>query len=94
MYLVPDPSRAGDPQEVVDAISQLIASPAGARPVRLTVRNPLPQIEEINRLSQEVHRSLFPHIGLGELLKVAVRHENTGDGDASRERFSAGRSHS
>ena len=72
MYLVPDPGRVGDPQEVVDAISNLIGTPTGARPIRTTVRNPMPQIEQINQLSVEMHAQLFPYIGLGNLLHLPV----------------------
>jgi NAD(P)-dependent dehydrogenase (short-subunit alcohol dehydrogenase family) len=76
MYLVPDPGRVGDPQEVVDAISTLIGTPAGTRPIRTTVRNPMPQIEQINLLSVEMHAQLFPYIGLGDLLHVKLREQD------------------
>jgi NAD(P)-dependent dehydrogenase (short-subunit alcohol dehydrogenase family) len=72
MYLTPDPTRAGDPEEVVDAIDRLIATPPGERPIRVTVRNPLPQIEQINQLAQEMHAGLFPAIGLADLLRLRL----------------------
>ncbi len=70
-YLVPDPTRAGDPQLVVDAIQGAIDAPRGQRPGRIPVSNPLPQIEAINALTDAMHAALFPHIGLQNLLKVA-----------------------
>jgi NAD(P)-dependent dehydrogenase (short-subunit alcohol dehydrogenase family) len=69
-YLVPDPTRAGDPAEVVDAMVALIEMPSGTRPARTTVRNPMPQIEQINALTSEMHHALYPMIGLGHLLAV------------------------
>lgn len=72
MYLVPDKERSGDPQLVADAILKLIGTPAGERPVRTVVNNILPQIEQINELSNQMHENLFPYIGLGDLLKPAV----------------------
>lgn len=72
-YLTPNPERAGDPNQVVDAIVGLVEMPAGSRPVRTTVANPIPQIEEINRLSREMHAGLFPYIGLGDLLALRTR---------------------
>jgi NAD(P)-dependent dehydrogenase (short-subunit alcohol dehydrogenase family) len=69
-YLVPDPTRANDPAEVVDAMVALTEMPAGTRPVRTTVRNPMPQIEQMNALTSEMHQALFPMIGLGHLLAV------------------------
>jgi len=67
-YLTPDPQRVRDPAEVVDAIVRLVEMPTGTRPMRTTVGNPLPQIEQINALADEMHRMLFPMIGLGHLL--------------------------
>jgi NAD(P)-dependent dehydrogenase (short-subunit alcohol dehydrogenase family) len=72
MYLVPDPRRAGDPAEVVDAIVLLIEAAPGERPVRTTVRNPMPQIDRINDLSREMHAALLPAIGLGSLLALGA----------------------
>jgi NAD(P)-dependent dehydrogenase (short-subunit alcohol dehydrogenase family) len=71
MYLVPDPTRAGDPQLVVDAIQGVIDAPRGQRPGRITVSNPIPQIEAINTLTDEMHAALYPYIGMQGLLKVA-----------------------
>jgi NAD(P)-dependent dehydrogenase (short-subunit alcohol dehydrogenase family) len=68
MYLVPDPTRSGDPRQVVDAIRAVVESPSGTRPPRVTVSNPLVQIEQMNALSEEMHRALLPQIGLGHLL--------------------------
>lgn len=66
-YLTPDPARAGDPERVVDEIVRLVEAPPG-RPGRVTVANPLPEIEEINALSDRMHAGLFPMIGLGALV--------------------------
>lgn len=70
MYLTPDPTRSRDPHEVVEAVAMLIAAPAGQRAVRVTVGNPLPQIEQMNQLVQDTHAALYPSIGLGDLLQV------------------------
>lgn len=70
-YLTPDPQRVRDPAEVVDAIVRLVEMPAGRRPLRTTVGNPLPQIEQINALAAEMHGGLFPMIGLGHLLAAS-----------------------
>lgn len=66
-YLTTDPSRSGDPELVVDAIRDLIEAPS-PRPGRVTVANPLAQIETINRLADEMHEQLLPMIGLERLL--------------------------
>lgn len=72
MYLIPDASRSGDPQEVVRAISKLIEMTPGKRPIRTIVNNMLPQIEQINQISNQMHEELFPYIGLQNLLTVKV----------------------
>ncbi len=69
-YLTPDPSRSGDPMSVVEALQRVIEMPKGERPLRTTVGNFLPQIEQINSLSQQMHQALFPNIGLQRLLSV------------------------
>lgn len=66
-YLTPDPQRVRDPSEVVEALIKLVETPNGERPFRVTVGNPLPQIEQINRLTDEMHASLYPMIGLAAL---------------------------
>lgn len=68
-YLVADPNRAGNPEEVVDAIQLVINQPSAERKLRVTVKNPLPQIEQINQLAREMHQGLFPYVGLQHLLK-------------------------
>lgn len=70
-YMKPDPSRAGDPERVVDAIETVLRAPHGSRPARVTVSNPMPQIEEINRLEAEMQAGLLPQMGLGHLLVVS-----------------------
>lgn len=71
-YMIPDAARAGDPQELVDSLKALIDLPAGERPLRTTVKNPLVQIEQMNALQNEMHQQLFPYIGLQDLLRVQV----------------------
>lgn len=66
-YLRPDPQRVRDPLEVVEALVRLVETPDGKRPFRLTVGNPLVQIEDINRLTDEMHAALYPMIGLDAL---------------------------
>jgi len=77
-YMKPDPSRAGDPERVVDAIEAVLRAPHGSRPGRVTVSNPMPQIEEINRLEEEMQSGLLPQMGLGHLLAVSSGTEGPG----------------
>lgn len=72
MYLTPDPQRSGDPQEVVTAIAGVIDTPPGQRPIRTTVGNFLPEIEQINELADGMHAGLFPKMGLGHLLTLKL----------------------
>lgn len=72
-YLQPDSARPGDPEQVVDAVARLLAVAPGLRPTRLTVGNPLRQIEAMNALHDEMQRELLPQIGLGHLLGSARR---------------------
>lgn len=74
-YLTPNSQRSGDPMQVVDAIQTLIDAPDGERPLRTTVGNFLPQIEQINQLSLEMHQQLLPQLGLTQLLRVATDHQ-------------------
>ncbi len=71
-YLTPDLSRAGDPNSVVDAIEAVINSPEGQRPLRVTVQNPFPQIDQINQLQADVQTNLFGWIGATQLLTPVV----------------------
>lgn len=71
-YLTPDPTRAGDPNSVVDAIEAVINSPEGKRPLRVTVQNPFPQIEQINQLQADMQTNLFGWIGATHLLTPVV----------------------
>jgi NAD(P)-dependent dehydrogenase (short-subunit alcohol dehydrogenase family) len=70
-YMKPDPTRAGDPELVVDAVEAVLRTPHGSRPARVTVSNPMPQIDEINRLEAEMQAGLLPQMGLGHLLTVS-----------------------
>jgi NAD(P)-dependent dehydrogenase (short-subunit alcohol dehydrogenase family) len=70
MYLTPNAERAGNPIQVVDTIQKLIAMPKGERPLRTTINSPMPQIDEINRLTDEMHNQLYPYIGLSHLLTI------------------------
>ncbi|GAB2583344.1 SDR family oxidoreductase [Spirosoma areae] len=72
VYLTPDPTRAGDPNTVVDAIEQVIGAPVGQRPFRVTVANPFPQIEQINTLQADMQTNLFGWIGTAHLLTPVV----------------------
>lgn len=71
-YLTPDPTRAGDPNTVADAIEGVINAPVGQRPLRVTVQNPFPQIEQINSLQAEMQATLFGWIGASHLLTPVV----------------------
>jgi hypothetical protein len=54
------------------AIAGLINMPAGRRPIRTTVGNFLPQIDQINELADAMHAGLFPQMGLGHLLTLTT----------------------
>lgn len=72
-YLVPNQERANDPVFVIDAIQQIIDMPTGTRPVRVTVKNPLQQIETMNSLQVEMQTELFGWMNLQHMLKPAVK---------------------
>jgi NAD(P)-dependent dehydrogenase (short-subunit alcohol dehydrogenase family) len=55
-YLVPDPTRASDPAEVVDAMVALTEMPAGTRPVRTTGA----QSDAADRADQRAHERDAP----------------------------------
>lgn len=56
----------------VDAIERVINAPVGQRPLRVTVQNPFPQIEQINSLQAEMQATLFGWIGASHLLTPVV----------------------
>jgi NAD(P)-dependent dehydrogenase (short-subunit alcohol dehydrogenase family) len=75
-YLVPDLQRANDPAELVNALVTIIDMPLGSRPVRVTVKNPLGQIEKINALQAEMQTELFGWMNMQSMLSPAVKISN------------------
>jgi NAD(P)-dependent dehydrogenase (short-subunit alcohol dehydrogenase family) len=64
-----------DPQEVADVIADLIATPAGQRPLRTRVGGPeTGGPERINNTSHEVQATMFERTGLAEHVVFVERH--------------------
>lgn len=65
---------AQDPQNVADAIADLIETPAGSRPARTTVDNMGmgDHIAPYNQQLAQIHEGLFNAFGMGEMLKLKV----------------------
>jgi NAD(P)-dependent dehydrogenase (short-subunit alcohol dehydrogenase family) len=66
--------EAPDPQEVADAVLELIESPAGERPLRVVV-DPMmggEAPEAINKLTGEIQQQLLSNLGLGGKLTPAA----------------------
>lgn len=63
-----------NPQNVADAIAQLIATPAGQRPARTVVDDMGmgTQIEPYNQQLAQIHQGLYSAFGMGEMLKLKV----------------------
>jgi NAD(P)-dependent dehydrogenase (short-subunit alcohol dehydrogenase family) len=63
---------APDPQQVADAIADLVDLPAGQRPIRTAVGPPpAPQAARINEVAAEVQEQTLQYMGLGDMLRVA-----------------------
>lgn len=65
---------AQDPQNVADAIADLISIPAGERPVRTVVDNMGmgTHIEPYNKQLDQIHEGLYTAFGMGGMLKLKV----------------------
>ena len=65
---------AQDPQNVADAIANLISTPAGQRPMRTVVDNMGmgTHIEPYNSQLAQIHEGLYNAFGMGEMLKLKV----------------------
>ncbi|MEM9867685.1 MAG: SDR family oxidoreductase [Bacteroidota bacterium] len=63
-----------NPQNVAEAIAQLIATPAGQRPARTVVDHMGmgTQIEPYNQQLAQIHQGLYSAFGMGEMLKLKV----------------------
>ena len=62
---------ANQPQHVADAILQLINTPAGVRPVRVTVDKLMTGLaESVNDTQLKVQEGLLSNLGLTELLQT------------------------
>lgn len=75
-YLVPDLQRANDPAELVNALVTIIDMPLGSRPVRVTVKNPLGQIEKINALQAEMQTELFGWMNMQAMLSPTMKNSS------------------
>lgn len=65
---------APDPQDVADAIARLVATPAGARPLRTLVGGPMTQlVEPINATTAAVQEQLLGFVGLADLTRPGGR---------------------
>ncbi len=65
---------AQDPQNVADAIANLISTPAGSRPVRTVVdkMGMGDHIAPYNQTLDQIHEGLFNAFGMGDMLKLKV----------------------
>ena len=63
-----------DPQLVADAISKLVTTPAGQRPVRTVVDNMGmgTHIDPYNKQLDQIHEGIFGAFGMGDMLKLKV----------------------
>jgi NAD(P)-dependent dehydrogenase (short-subunit alcohol dehydrogenase family) len=62
---------AGDPQEVADAIVELVETPPGQRPLR-TVVGEVPAARAINEGAEPYARAMLDSLGLGHLAAISV----------------------
>lgn len=63
---------APNPQEVADIIAQIVKTPAGQRPLRITVGRGSEGAGAINTTTDQVQTQLFEMFGIQHLLTVAV----------------------
>jgi len=64
---------AGNPQEVADAVLQIVETPAGQRKLRYRVSAASLGVDEINALCESVQSQLFAALGLAEDVTFARR---------------------
>ncbi len=62
--------QAGDPQIVADAISDLIETPAGQRPLRSVVDQMGDGVRQINEVGTRVQREALEAAGIQHLLDI------------------------
>ena len=63
---------AQDPQNVADAIGNLVSTPAGQRPMRTVVDNMGmgTHVEPYNNQLDQIHEGLYTAFGMGDMLKI------------------------
>jgi NAD(P)-dependent dehydrogenase (short-subunit alcohol dehydrogenase family) len=61
-------SSPADPQEVADAIAELIETPAGKRPLRRLIGPIVTSLQPLNDASERIQREILQALGLGHLL--------------------------
>jgi NAD(P)-dependent dehydrogenase (short-subunit alcohol dehydrogenase family) len=64
-------TAAPDPQEVADAVANLIDMPKGSRPLRTLVGTDAAPLAAINDASANAHAELYRAMGIGQMLAVA-----------------------
>jgi NAD(P)-dependent dehydrogenase (short-subunit alcohol dehydrogenase family) len=64
---------APDPQEVADAVLELVRTPAGRRPLRTLVGAQVEPLAEINAVHQRIHDEIMGFAGYGDLIGVRPR---------------------
>ena len=62
-------SDCPDPQEVADAVAELVAMPPGARPLRVPLGLPRANLEPLNQVLAEVQAGILERSGLAWLTK-------------------------
>ena len=66
-------SSRANPQDIADAVLQIIETPAGQRPLRYRVGPGGPGVERINVLTDEIQGQLLEAFGVAELAKFRTR---------------------
>jgi NAD(P)-dependent dehydrogenase (short-subunit alcohol dehydrogenase family) len=61
----------GDPQEVADAIAELVELPAGTRPLRTTVGWSAQRADPVNEVAAELQRTVFDGTGMLDVVTLA-----------------------
>jgi hypothetical protein len=62
-------SSRADPQEIADAVLQIIETPAGQRQLRYRIGPGGPGVQRINALTDEVQAQLINAFGITDLVK-------------------------
>lgn len=63
-----------DPQEVTDAIVELIETPAGKRPLRRLIGQDAQGLQPLNDVAAQIQRGIMEAFGMGELMSLRPPH--------------------